>query len=35
MEKSRISGFTPKIIYVDDARHNGIQPIPVLARSAR
>ena len=35
MEKSRISGFTPKIIYVDDARQNGIQPIPILSHSSR
>ena len=35
MEKSKMAGFTPKIIYVDDARQNGILPIPILARSAR
>jgi len=35
MEKSRNAGFTPRIIYVDDARQNGIQPIPILARSSR
>lgn len=35
MERSRSAGFTPKLIYVDDARQNGIQPIPILARSSR
>jgi len=35
MARSRMSGFNPKLIYVDDARQNGVQPIPVLAHSSR
>ena len=31
MEKSRRAGYIPKIVYVDEARANGIRPIPILS----
>ena len=31
MEKSRRAGYIPKIVYVDEARSNGIRPIPILS----
>jgi len=31
MDKSRRAGYIPKIVYVDEARANGIRPIPILS----